>query len=287
MKKIMFIILLASTICSAQTMNVGTVGEFYGKNGQGKFIYDLNNFKKEFSIRHEQRQQQLNLIPLSWNNKFQCTESTAWEGGTCSDSKVIAEVNSFHLTNLYLKMVLSANICGGGGSAIPLGGECFHNDSSALIALHEFYHGAFFGAVHEGSFMNSSCNKGYCAYNTTISRAQDSIVNSVLDKIAGKLIDTIPLTLNIMTPFNNQTYTAGSQVFLWATTATDVRWVDIVYDGVLLAQQPVWDRNTYFNKTQGIRYYIYPPKGTHTFTVIVTDVTYHTLSKTVSITVTQ
>jgi len=290
MKKIILFIALVLTIKSySQTIDIAVVGESYGRNEQALFLSDLQNVKSELFIRISQRQQQFNFIPLSWQNKFQCKESGFFDGGTCTDSKVAAEVNSFHLPHVNFILVLSKNICGGGGGTVCLCGACYHNAiNSGEGAVHEISHTLWY-FQHTGSyFMQSSCNHGACMWNVTYSLSEYISINQTMNTLAGTMNANLP-TVTITSPYNGYSTDAMGSLMVTANVSAEAQVVRILWDGQEKITNGYWanhDRSPYFNPVTGVQFWITNlSPGQHIITVTGINFNNQESSQSINITI--
>jgi len=196
MKKLLLIILLIPTVCYAQTFDIAVVGDGYKQ--QALFLSDLERCKNDFFIRPPmlQRQAQFNFIPLSWRNKFQCSQSNTWEGSSCNDTKVVNEVRS-HGVNAHAILVLAANLTGGGGGAVAVAGMKNHDANAAAVCTHELGHSLF--GFADGSGGNMSGNY----YSSTFTLEQQTVINHTIDLKAAPF-NAVPPAVMILSPQNNR-----------------------------------------------------------------------------------
>lgn len=285
MKKILFIILLASTICSAQTYDIAFIGEGYNKPEQ--FYADVSLVSKSL-FQHSplrQRVKQIKVHTTSWKNRFQCSNSTAWDGSSCNWSKVYAAIGS----TPHEQIAVLVNGQDGGGATFGgafVTGTKYHSDSlTGSIFRHELGH-EFGFAENSGGIMSATCNNGGCGYRQTYTPAQQDAINKILDKYCGAFIDTVMPVMNILSPLFNQSYKTGQLVFVWATASEDVMRTELLIDDKSYQVLPFWDRNSVANFSTGIRYYLTGlAAGTHKLTFISTDAAYNKVTKTINITI--
>lgn len=271
------------------TLDVAVVGESYSRREQALFLSDLELIKGEFFLRLWQRQSQIRFIPLTWSNKFQCKDSSGFDGGLCNDGKVAAEVQSAGLNPPpYGYLVLSKNLRGGGGGAVCLVGTYDHNAlNTGNTAVHELAH-SLFGLQHDGGFMNGSANHGAAGSNMTFTVAQFAQINQLLNLKAGYLPTSVPV-VTITSPTQGQTIAPGSTVMFSARLTGLVQHVNIHVDGILQQTMMYWgdsQRNPYCNPTDGIRFFINTlTPGQHTFTMYAYDINNQVGTASVTVTI--
>lgn len=285
MKKLLFIIFLLSGICSAQTFDIAFIGDSYNKGIQYNADVDLltKSIFQHSPLR--QRRSQIAVYTASWKNRFQCSNSTAWDGSSCNWSKVYAALGS--IPHDVIAVLVDRQDGGGAtfGGAFVTGGK-YHSDSlTGSIFRHELGH-EFGFQEHSGGIMSATCNNGGCGYRQTYTPAQEDAINKILDDECGAFIDTEIPVLNILSPLFNQTYKAGQTVFVWATTSEDVMRTELLINEKSYQVQPLWERNSVANFTTGIRYYLTGlPIGTYKLTFISTDAAYNKITKSINITI--
>lgn len=285
MKKLLFAFLLISTIGSAQTYDIAFIGDSYNKSIQ--FNADVDLLTKSI-FQHSplrQRRSQFTVHVASWKNRFQCSNSTAWDGSACNWSKVYTALGN---TPHDVIAVLVDRQDGGGatfGGAFVTGTK-YRNDSlTGSIFRHEWGHEWGF-QESSGGIMSATCNHGGCGYRETYTPSQQDVINKILDNECGTFIDTVMPVININSPLFNQTFKSGQLVFAWATTSEDVMRVELLIDDRSYQVNPFWDRNSVANYFTGIRYYLQGlTVGTHKLTFISTDAAYNKVTKSINITI--
>lgn len=265
-------------------VNIAVVGDSYAKNEQSLFLSDLENIKQELFIRLWQRQSQFNFIPVSYQNNFQCKESTMWEGSTCNEQAVLKSVKGVSYDAI---LVIAKKLMGGGGGSICIAGSYFHDRlHSGEIGVHELAH-TLFGLQHDGAFMNSSCNHGACGWNATFTPAQFNTINQRLNQMAGAL-PSVPIAINIDNTSIIYSNT-GNTLIAHAKATGLVQWIEVFVDDVSKGIFMYWgntDRTPYSNPSDGIKFFMNPiTPGKHILKMIATDINSQTAMTSIEISV--
>ena len=249
MKKLLLLLIFATAVAKSQTYDIAVVGDGYKRNEQALFLSDLQIIKSELFLRPpcSQRWWQFNFIPLSWQNKFQCTQGTPFEGSYCNDAKVAAEVAAAGVhPQAYLVLIKSQG--GGGAGAVCVVGMSFHDAvHSGSVGVHELGHALFGLPDGGGGIMASTCNQGACGYNQTFTSGNQQIINAILDQRATPFTGQLPSVI-IMSPQNNFTTTTGGSMMVMAEV-TNVTSVEFFWDGISKGDYVFWLRSYYPQNT--------------------------------------
>lgn len=255
MKKLLFIILLTSTICSAQTFDIVSVPESFTKQEQIKFNSNAAYVKSEWDIR-------MPFLPVNFTTKFssttsfRCKAGTALHGSYCNDGKVWDFVNDLHPQ--FALVIVDGQSGGGaiiGGNIAVVGNKVLDG------AVHELGH--LFGLPDGGlGIMGASANG---LYNSTFEIEHQKTICQRIESVVGTLNIPDP-TINIYTPANNTALFTGGSIFIAADISNCIA-VEI-YDGVLKSTEMCWDRNQRCNKTDGVKFWLTMlTPGQHTVTL--------------------
>ena len=295
MKKLLFLFLTANLMsCVEPALAQYTfvvLGDSY--HDKTKFIIDAN-----IAISGQKKRPPFNLLDStkvkyvigSYGNKFSCGYSMAnGVGGEtliCDAYKRIwSEAAKFGKYNS-VDVLSYGN--GFGSGNYPLGvtgtgtassltiGDIFTHENGHVLGLPDTNQ---FGGIM-GNFSDRS--------NQTFIRQHIDRILAKITAVTGKIIDTIPPQVSILTPINNQvydsqTYPEGAHVLVWANPKDGVMISELWVNNTITQSQVNWDGNVFSNNTSGIRYYVVLQAGTYNLTVNVYDIVYNKTSSTITI----